>query len=201
MYAHTAEALELRGCVQSSTLAPMSWWQGHALLSTTIRIISKKPVYSSCVIFRAQAPSVDAMFTDFFLYTEVAVAFLTLLIDWRVAVAYLAVAGLVGAFCRQPHFDGPHAIRSLSPPAFLKTVYDSGDSLSGPKGAKPPAGKYEGPAWLVAFVDPKAPSCIHVRTLPTSSHPLHAESLCKPARWDMLGLTRYQAHACHVHCM
>ncbi len=106
------------------------------------------------------------MFTDFFLYTEVAVAFLTLLIDWRVAVAYLAVAGLVGAFCRQPHFDGPHAIRSLSPPAFLKTVYDSGDSLSGPTGAKPPAGKYGGSAWLVAFVDPKAPLCIHVRALP-----------------------------------
>lgn len=105
------------------------------------------------------------MLTDFFLYAEVGVAFLTLLTDWRAAVAYLVVAGLVGALCRQPHYDGPHAIRSLSPPAFLKSVYDSGDSLTGSAGAAKPAsgGKYQGPAWLVAFVDPKAPLCIHVR--------------------------------------
>ena len=135
----------------------------------------------------------DAMFTDFFLYAEVAIAFLTLLLDWRAAVAYLVVAGLVGAACRQPHFDGPHAIRSLSPPAFLKSVYDSGDALAAPGGpkSKPSDGKYRGPAWLVAFVDPKAPLCIHVRNLP------HLSSTCMLVRHACLKQphTSAQTHA------
>ena len=105
------------------------------------------------------------MFTDFFLYGKVAVVFMTALIDWRAAVAFLAAAGILGAICRQPHYDGAHAIKGLSPPAFLNAVYDSGDGKGG--GAKPARGQYQGPAWLVTFVDPKAPLCTHVRLADT----------------------------------
>jgi hypothetical protein len=103
------------------------------------------------------------MFTDFFLYGKVAVAFLTALIDWRAAIAFLAAAALVGATCRQPHYDGAHAIKALSPAVLLKAVYDSGEAGAG--AAKPARDQYQGPAWLVAFVDPKAPLCTHVRAL------------------------------------
>ena len=133
-----------------------------SILDLTLSFAYSQLEVSSRHQWHAQAPSADAMFTDFFLYGKVAVAFLTALIDWRAAIAFLAAAALVGATCSQPHYDGPHAIRSLSPAVLLKAVYDSGEAGAG-GAAKPALDQYLGPAWLVAFVDPKAPLCTHVR--------------------------------------
>ena len=99
------------------------------------------------------------------MYGKFAVAYLAAISDWRLACYFLAASALAGALLTQPHYDGPHALVRLSPPAFLASVYDASKDVAAggtPVGARKTYKAKESIAWLVALVDPTSPACTQV---------------------------------------